>query len=43
MLGRADRLAPVLTRVLRAAGAEAAAMVRTTVAVTTLSGSPPST
>ncbi|SSC25646.1 Peptidase M20 [Klenkia terrae] len=40
VLGRADRLAPVLTRVLRAAGAEAAAMVRTTVAVTTLSGSP---
>jgi carboxypeptidase PM20D1 len=40
VLARADRLAPVLTRVLRAAGAEAAAMVRTTAAVTTLSGSP---
>ncbi len=40
VMARADRLAPVLTRVLRAAGAEAAAMVRTTAAVTTLSGSP---
>lgn len=40
VLGRADRLAPLLTRVLRAAGPEAAAMTRTTVATTTLSGSP---
>jgi carboxypeptidase PM20D1 len=40
LLARADRLAPLLTRVLRSAGAEAAAMVRTTAAVTTLTGSP---
>lgn len=40
LLGRADRLAPVVTRALLAAGPEAAAMTRTTVAATTLSGSP---
>ena len=40
LLGRADRLAPVVTRALLAAGPEAAAMTRTTVATTTLSGSP---
>ena len=40
LLGRADRLAPVITRALLAAGPEAAAMTRTTVATTTLSGSP---
>ncbi len=40
VLGRADRLAPVITRALLAAGPEAAAMTRTTVAATTLSGSP---
>ncbi len=40
LLGRADRLAPILTRALLAAGPEAAAMTRTTVATTTLSGSP---
>ncbi|MBC2931820.1 M20/M25/M40 family metallo-hydrolase [Nocardioides sp. zg-1228] len=40
LLGRADRLAPVITRALVAAGPEAAAMTRTTVATTTLSGSP---
>ena len=40
VLARADRLAPLLTRALVAAGPEAAAMTRTTVAVTTLSGSP---
>jgi carboxypeptidase PM20D1 len=39
LLGRADRLAPVVTRALLAAGPEAAAMTRTTVATTTLSGS----
>jgi carboxypeptidase PM20D1 len=40
LLGRADRLRPLLTRVLPAAGAEAAALARTTFAVTTLEGSP---
>lgn len=40
LLGHADRLAPVVTRALLAAGPEAAAMTRTTVATTTLSGSP---
>jgi carboxypeptidase PM20D1 len=40
LLARADRLAPVVTRVLVAAGPESAAMTRTTVAATTLSGSP---
>jgi carboxypeptidase PM20D1 len=40
VLGRADRIRPLLTRALVAAGAEAAAMARTTFAVTTLEGSP---
>ncbi len=40
LLSRAARLAPLLSRVLVAAGPESAAMTRTTVAVTTLSGSP---
>jgi carboxypeptidase PM20D1 len=40
LLSRADSLAPLVTRALLAAGPEAAAMTRTTVAVTTLSGSP---
>ncbi len=40
LMGRADRLRPVLTRALIAAGPESAAMTRTTVAVTTLEGSP---
>ncbi|MBL0746924.1 M20/M25/M40 family metallo-hydrolase [Nocardioides baculatus] len=40
LLGRADRIAPAVTRALLAAGPEAAAMTRTTVATTTLSGSP---
>ncbi|CAM3833122.1 M20/M25/M40 family metallo-hydrolase [Nocardioides zeicaulis] len=40
LLGRADRLAPVVTRALVAAGPEAAATTRTTVATTTLRGSP---
>jgi carboxypeptidase PM20D1 len=40
VLGRADRIRPLLTRVLIAAGPEAAAMARTTFAVTTLAGSP---
>ncbi|CAB4948838.1 unannotated protein [freshwater metagenome] len=40
LLSRADRMAPVVTRALLAAGPEAAAMTRTTVATTTLSGSP---
>lgn len=40
LLSRADRLAPAVTRALLAAGPEAAAMTRTTVAATTLSGSP---
>ncbi|MCW2833827.1 MAG: dapE 2 [Nocardioides sp.] len=37
---RSDRITPLVTRALVAAGPEAAAMTRTTVAVTTLSGSP---
>ena len=40
LVGRADRIRPLLTRALSSAGAEAAAMVRTTFAVTTLEGSP---
>jgi carboxypeptidase PM20D1 len=40
LMAHADRLRPVLTRALVAAGPESAAMTRTTVAVTTLSGSP---
>ncbi|MCW2793596.1 MAG: peptidase [Nocardioides sp.] len=40
LLANAARIRPVLTRALLAAGPESAAMVRTTVAVTTLSGSP---
>jgi carboxypeptidase PM20D1 len=40
LLANAARLKPVLTRALVAAGAESAAMTRTTAAVTTLSGSP---
>jgi carboxypeptidase PM20D1 len=40
VLGRADRIRPLLTRALLAAGAEAAAMARTTFAITTLQGSP---
>jgi carboxypeptidase PM20D1 len=40
LLGNARRLQPVLKRVLLAAGAEPAALVRTTMAVTQLSGSP---
>src|SRR3954468_17878190 len=40
VLGRADRIRPVLTRALTAAGPEAAAMARTTFAITTLDGSP---
>jgi carboxypeptidase PM20D1 len=40
LLGRADRFRPLLTRALTVAGAEAAAMARTTFAVTTLTGSP---
>ena len=40
LLANAGRLGPVLTRALVAAGPESAAMTRTTVAVTTLSGSP---
>ena len=40
VLGRADRLGPLLARALTAAGPEAAAMARTTFAVTTLEGSP---
>ena len=40
LLSRAGRLRPLLTRALVAAGAESAAMTRTTVAVTTLTGSP---
>jgi carboxypeptidase PM20D1 len=39
-MARADRLQPLLTRALIAAGPESAAMTRTTAAVTTLSGSP---
>jgi carboxypeptidase PM20D1 len=40
LMANADRLRPVLTRALIAAGAEPAAMTRTTFAITTLSGSP---
>jgi carboxypeptidase PM20D1 len=40
VLGRADRIRPLLTRALTIAGPEAAAMARTTFAVTTLEGSP---
>jgi len=40
VLGRADRIRPVITRALTAAGPEAAAMARTTFAITTLDGSP---
>ena len=40
LMANASRLSPVLTRALVAAGPESAAMVRTTAAVTTLSGSP---
>ncbi len=40
LMANAGRLKPVLTRALLAAGPETAAMTRTTVAVTTLSGSP---
>jgi carboxypeptidase PM20D1 len=40
VLVRADRIRPLLTRALTLAGPEAAAMARTTFAVTTLRGSP---
>jgi carboxypeptidase PM20D1 len=40
LLGNAQRLSPVLARALTLAGAEPAAMVRSTFAITTLSGSP---
>ena len=40
LMANADKLRPVLTRALIAAGAEPAAMTRTTFAITTLSGSP---
>ncbi len=40
VFANARRLQPLLTRALLAAGAEPAALVRTTMAVTTLSGSP---
>ncbi|MGO0576915.1 M20/M25/M40 family metallo-hydrolase [Ornithinimicrobium panacihumi] len=40
LMSRADRLRPALTRALLAAGPEPAAMARTTVAATTLRGSP---
>jgi len=40
LMGNADRMRAVLTRALVAAGPEAAAMTRTTFAITTLSGSP---
>lgn len=40
VLAHADRLGPAVARALAAAGPEPAAMTRTTVAVTTLSGSP---
>ncbi len=40
LVERTDRLAPALARAMVLAGPEAAALVRTTVAVTTLSGSP---
>lgn len=40
LLRRADRVQPLLAKVLAAAGPEAAALARTTLAVTTLEGSP---
>ena len=40
LMANAERLRPVLTRALVAAGPEPAAMTRTTFAITTLSGSP---
>ena len=40
LMANASRLAPLLTRALVLAGAESAALARTTIAVTTLSGSP---
>jgi carboxypeptidase PM20D1 len=40
LMANADKVRPVLTRALIAAGAEPAAMTRTTFAITTLSGSP---
>src|SRR5207342_1746150 len=40
LMSRADRIKPLLTRALLAAGPEAAAMARTTFAITTLDGSP---
>jgi len=40
LMANADKMRPVLTRALIAAGAEPAAMTRTTFAITTLSGSP---
>src|SRR4051794_36375629 len=40
VLSRADRLRPLVSRALVAAGPEAAAMTRTTFAITTLEGSP---
>jgi carboxypeptidase PM20D1 len=40
LVSRADRIKPLLARAMTAAGAEAAAMARTTFAVTTLEGSP---
>ena len=40
LMGNAERLSPLLTRALVAAGPESAAMTRTTLAATTLSGSP---
>lgn len=40
VMANAERLRPLLTRALVAAGPESAAMTRTTAAVTTLSGSP---
>ncbi|WP_456697417.1 M20/M25/M40 family metallo-hydrolase [Aeromicrobium sp. P5_D10] len=40
LMAKADRVKPLLTRALIAAGPEPAAMTRTTFAITTLSGSP---
>lgn len=40
VLSNVDRLRPLVARILVAAGSEAAAMARTTIATTTLSGSP---
>jgi carboxypeptidase PM20D1 len=40
LMGKAERLRPLLTRALIAAGPESAAMTRTTFATTTLAGSP---